>query len=161
MKQIINKAGCLILKRAAGAVTKYDKNCSDEASAWPDNFLIELVVFSENTKVAFIKNGKYLSGIKNNKKEPDLKIIVKDTLLFKKMILAELSLADAYTQNRVIVEGRIMDAMRFVRIMNIIMSYLYPRFLLMKIMNTLPLRSFERFKNKIKIIINGIILGAL
>lgn len=161
MKNIINEVGIFALKRAAGAVTKYDKTARNEVSGWEKNFSVELVVFSTNQRILFVEKNGRLTGSNEDNNSPDLKIIIKDIVFFKKMVLAELSLADAYTQNRVIVEGNIMDAMRFVRIMNLIMSYLYPKFLLKRITAKLPVFTLKRVFIKLKVIINGLILGAL
>ncbi|MBN1499757.1 MAG: SCP2 sterol-binding domain-containing protein [Spirochaetes bacterium] len=159
MDEFLIKTGFALLGRAAGAVSKYDQDVAGELSHWKEGFTVKLEVFASGAEVALqVKNGKY-HYLKQPVDKCDLRVILKNKKSAAKIILARLSLAEANAQNRIIIEGNTMDAMRYVRTMKAIMAYLYPFFMLRNITEKMPRRTIQNFKNKIRIIFIGVIAG--
>ena len=92
------------------------------------------------------KNGKPFSEICPIEKESDIVLSFKGVNSALKMFTGRMGLGDGYAQHRFTVTGDLYKVMGIVRIINVVESYLFPKFIAKKLMNPVPKKQISSFR---------------
>jgi hypothetical protein len=75
------------------------------------------------------------------------------------VVTAQISLAQAFAQRRMMVTGDLANAMIFTRCLNIIIAYLYPRFISKRLLKRVPIMTARKQLIRFIIYMAGIPFG--
>lgn len=132
LKKCISNVVLFFLYRAFYVLYKMDSNIKQEIEGWKEGFCIQIKTEENGPKLTMKKKN---NNIEKMKKEinPDLLIEFKSLESAFLMLIGRIGVADAYAQHRFMLKGDISEAMSFVRSIDIVESYLFPRFITKKI----------------------------
>lgn len=154
LKTIVVNLGFKLLGKGLVSCSKIEPAVKEELKSYEDGFVIELIVFNTNTKVAVKKTGnefKYL-GSKYNI-TPDLSIIFKSYEAALLLVLGQIGVYEGYAQHRFIVKGDFIKGMPFVRILYYVEAYLFPKFITKNILKEMPDCSSTRTKAYLRLLV--------
>ena len=132
-----------ILKRALPSITKFDNDVKSELKSFQEGFKISLVFEPSNFGVTFKKRGEILVRDKFDLSS-DLIIYFKDIKSSLKMMFGFLRLDYAFSENRLRLKGDIAKGMVFTRILEYLLTYLYPKFISKNAVKRMPKISFVK-----------------
>lgn len=124
-----------ILIKGMSGVGKYDDQIADELKSLPPSFKVQLGVFPHTNYAQFEVINNRVVKIKDQK--CDLKILFKNSKVAKKILLGQISIADAFCMHQLVLEGNINLALILVRVMERTEDYLFPKFV-SKVINRKP-----------------------
>ncbi len=126
-----------ILKRALPPITKFDENVKSELKSFHEGFKISLVFEPYNFGVTFKKKGEVLIRDEFDLSS-DLIIYFKDIKSSLKMMFCLLRLDHAFSENRLRLKGDIAKGMAFTRILEYLLTYLYPEVISRNALKSMP-----------------------
>ncbi len=158
-KRFIVRTGFFILGRGLQAASRFDSYVKKEISRWDEGFTVMMKVRPEGPSLAWEKLNGRIRYMVSRSVEADLVILIKnlDTALL--MVTAQIGTFHAYAQNRIALEGNIVDAMILTRCLNAVEAYLFPKFVSRKILKRLPKMTPRRFCVRFLIYFPGITFG--
>ena len=154
IKKIVVNLGFKLLGKGLVSVSKIEQTVKDELRFYEDGFVLELIVFNTDTKVAVKKTGnefKYL-GSKYDI-APDLSVIFKSYEGALLLVLGQIGVYEGYAQHRFIVKGDFIKGMPLVRILYYVEAYLFPKFITKNILKEMPERSSTKLKAYVRLLI--------
>lgn len=114
------------LYRGLKVLYKDDYRIKDELDGWNENKIIQLKVFSgPSITIAY----DYQKGLRKTFEKPDIVITFKSIHNAFLVFTGMTSVKQAYLEHRFSLKGDIYDCMRFVRCIDLVETYLFPRFM--------------------------------
>ncbi len=132
MKKVIIWIVMQFLYRGMKVLYKNDIRIKNEFDGWNSNKVIGLKVLhgpSINIEYALKK------GLNKTKKDPDILIVFKSIDSAFRVFTGMQSVKQAYLEHRFYLKGDIYESMRFVRCVDLVETYLFPRFMTKRILN--------------------------
>ncbi len=126
-----------ILKNSLPTVSRFDKDVKSELSNLPEGFKISLIFEPSNFGITFINNKSRLKR-KSFDHRADLIIYFKELKSSLKMMFGFLRLDYAFSENRLKLKGDIQKGMIFTRVLEYLLTYLYPEFLAKRSVKKIP-----------------------
>lgn len=143
------------LGRGIQSCTRFDESVKKEIQAFDEGFRIMFKVWnSEQTMIVEKKENRLHHIPKNKGKEADMTIYFKSIESALMLLTGQMGIAQAYAEHRILLKGDIMLGMSFIRVINIVEAYLFPKFWVKRILKAFPDRSSNSF-----IVYLGLILG--
>ncbi len=143
------------LGRGIQSCTRFDENVKKEIQVFDEGFRIMFNVWnSEQTMIVEKRGDRLYHSSKKNGKEADIVIYFKSIESALMLLTGQIGIAQAYAEHRILLKGDIMLGMSFIRVINIVEAYLFPKFWVKRILKTFPNRSSNSF-----IVYLGLILG--
>ena len=140
-KAFIIKLMFFLFGRAAQVVSKIDPEIRREIARWPEDFLILYKVLPTGPRMALARNRKgsleYRGG-KAREAEADLTVAIKNLESAYLVFTFKMGMNQAYAQNRLSVRGDIPTAMSQMRILNQILVYMLPEFVVRRVTLKMP-----------------------
>jgi hypothetical protein len=126
IKRAFVKVVFALLGKAVKACYALDSRIKIEFDELPDNTVIKMSVLPMGPSVVFKKEYSAVSVMKDYGGKPDLHIVFKN---IESAILSMglINVQQSYAESRFIMYGDMALGTAFVRIMNIVEAYLYPR----------------------------------
>ena len=137
IKTIISKIILFFLFRGFKATYKYDKRVRNEIDNWKEGFSIKLQI-APNGSCLNIKKTK--EGLIKPKEieNPNTAICFKSIDAAFLVLTGRLAVSGAYAGHRFKLSGEISEAMSFVRCVDIVEAYLFPKFITKRILKEVP-----------------------
>lgn len=143
------------LGRGIQSCTRFDESVKKEAQSFDEGFRIMFKVWNSEQTMIVEKKGDRLYHIPKNKgQEADMTIYFKSIEAALMLLTGQIGIAQAYAEHRILLKGDIMLGMSFIRIINIVEAYLFPKFWAKRILKAFP----DKSSNSI-IVYLGLILG--
>jgi hypothetical protein len=158
-KALIVKITFIMLGRAFQCGSKYDPEIRREIAVWPENFMIMMNVFPEGPRMVLEKKHVQFKYHGSKFYRGDLVINFKNLECAFMMVTAQISPAQAFAQRRMMVTGDLANAMIFTRCLNIIIAYLYPRFISKRLLKRVPIMTARKQLTRFIIYTAGILFG--
>lgn len=133
-KKEISKIVLFFLYRAFKVSYYLDTNIEKEIKDWKENMQIEIKTCENGPFLILKKSNNQIKRIKRNDTKSDISIQFKSLDSAFLMLTGRLGVAKAYAEHRFILKGDISEAMSFVRCVDIIESYLFPRVITKRIL---------------------------
>lgn len=147
LKKFVVNVGFKLLGKGLVSCSKIEQAVKEELDFYEDGFVIEMKVFSTDTRVAVEKMGnefKYLGSKYNT--IPDLSVIFKSYEAAFLLVLGQIGVYEGYAQHRFIVKGDLIKSIPFIRILYYVEAYLFPKFITKNILKEMPELSSSKIK---------------
>lgn len=133
MKKCIIWVVMQFLYRGMKVLYKEDQRMKEELDGWKQNKIITLKIHHGPTiTIAYT----YLQGLqKSTCQKSDITITFKSMHSAFLVFTGMMSVKQAYLEHRFSLRGDIYESMRFVRCVDLVETYLFPRFMTRKILN--------------------------
>lgn len=137
------------LGRAMKGVYKIDKNMIEYVESLPDDYKVRVKVSGISKKLVFAKIDGELKVYKSDEAPlcVDLDLVFKSIDVAIPLLVGMKGAGQAFADHDFIMKGDICESMTVVKIIDLVESYLFPNFMLKKILNGLP----KREKSKIRL----------
>lgn len=132
MKKIIVSVVMQFLYRGMKVLYNDDKRIKQELDGWNEDKVICLKV-SNGPSITI--RYTYLHGLKKTKEKADITIIFKSIDTAFLVFTGMMSVKQAYIEHRFSLKGDVYESMRFVRCVDLVETYLFPRFMTKRILN--------------------------
>lgn len=149
MKRLVIWIVLQFLYRGMKVLYQEDERIKTELDGWNKDKIIQLRI-TEGPSITI--KYTYLKGISLTKEKPDICIVFKsiDTAFF--IFIGMMSVKQAYIEHRFTLKGNIFESMRFVRCIDLVETYLFPRFMTKRILNHYE----EKYKSTLAIYLKAI-----
>ncbi len=137
VKIFISKVILFFLYRGFKATYKYDKRVREEIDNWEEGFSIKLQIAPNKPSLCLKKTKKGIEKQASLEK-PDILICFKSVDAAFLVLTGRLGVSGAYAGHRFKLSGEISQAMSFVRCVDIVEAYLFPKFITKKILKEVP-----------------------
>lgn len=149
--KMLGKGVCYAYKADSRVRSDLDKICGYSQNAEGENvandFSVKIAVNPLGPCMIFgKKNGNVFSETCSVEQTADIVLSFKGVNSAFKMFTGRMGLGDGYAQHRFTVNGDLYKVMGIVRIINIIESYLFPKFIAKKLMNPVPKKEIGTFR---------------
>ena len=159
-KVLIVKIIFWTLGRAIFSLSKFDTQFKAELQTWPSNTTIILFVLPHGPNLSLIYEDNQLKRKKVLEKDANLAIYIKNIEIAFLTLTAQMGTLDAFIQHRNLFRGDVPVAMSFIRCLNIVQSYLFPQFLVKRVIPRVPkIPRTRRYLGRIRVYLIGIPFG--
>ena len=123
-----------VLKRGIKACYKHDSRVRSALGKLRDGYVIALRVLPDKPEMLIKKDGDKIVNAKRDE-TPDLEVCFKNIDVAMPVLIGKMGIGDTYKHSAIITYGSVGDTVELVECLNIVESYLFPRFITSKIMN--------------------------
>ena len=148
-----------VLGRAFQSGSIHDPDIRKEIEVWPEGFILVLSILPKGPRMVLEKTGKRLIFRGEKPHGGNLVINFKNIESAFLVLTPQMGPSQAFAERRMTVEGSLGNAMVFTRCLNIILAYLYPRFLSRKLLKRVPEMPFQKQTRRLFIYVLGIPLN--
>ena len=142
-----------VLKRGVKACYKHDSRVRAILDKLPDGYVLALRVLPERPIMMLKKTDGKIVNVKKDE-HIDLEICFKNIDVAMPVLTGSQGIKDTYKHSSIISYGSIGDTIEIVECLNIVESYLFPKFITSKIMNT----TYKKEVSSLRIYL-GVLLG--
>ncbi len=158
-KEVVVKIVFFTLGRAFQSAVKVDSELKKEVTPWKDDFTLSMGVLPNGPKMAIRKKDNRIHYLGCHFSCSDLEINFKNIECAFLVLTPQIGAAQAFAERRLSVKGDLAIASSFTRCLNLIIAYLYPKFITEKLVKRVPPMPLKRQINRIYIYILGIPFG--
>ncbi len=145
------------LGRGLKAAYKLDPIAKRELDEFPNDFVIRLDIAPTGPALAFaIKKDKLVTyrGQKARNVRPDIDIVFKNIDGALQVLLAQIGIAQAYCQHRMLVYGDVYKTIGIIRVMDRVENYLFPGFIAKKLLVRRPKKEVSSLRFYLNVLTN-------
>ncbi|MGC9196158.1 MAG: hypothetical protein ACP5IL_11995 [Syntrophobacteraceae bacterium] len=133
------------------AVTSLCRECDSELAPWEEGRRFALGVEPSGPYITLEKKGGKIRMIGTGLKDPVLSIVFKNLDSAMMVYTTYMGVVQATAENRAVIRGDNGKAMEVIRILDIVMIYLLPGFILKKNFRTAPTLSVTQYLVKLRV----------
>jgi hypothetical protein len=159
VKVLVIKIIFIVLGKAFQSGSRHDPEIRKEIAAWPENFMVIMNVFPEGPRMVLEKIHSRFKYRGSQFIKGDLVINFKNIECAFMVLTPQIGPAQAFAQRRMTVTGDLANAMIFTRCLNIIIAYLYPKFICKQLLKRVPEMTVRKQLTRIIIYMAGIPFG--
>lgn len=139
MKNFVCSVVFFFLYRGLRVLQKKDSRVRADLAAIPENFSLRLEA-SPKPGAASIVMVNHAGGLRRGKKKDDAKIVVtfKSLNTAFRVVTGRMGISECYARHAFYLKGNINEAMGFIRGMEYVEAYLFPRFITKRILKRVP-----------------------
>lgn len=138
LKKQIAKIILWFLGRGFQVCAKLDSSVKEEVDEWRDNYSVLIKIEGNGPCLVMKKNNNVLRYCGKREIDADLSIYFKNIEAALLVLTGRIGIGQAFAEHRFVVKGDIMDSMSLVRCLNIVEAYLFPNFIVKKILKKVP-----------------------
>lgn len=163
IKRTVNKVVLFVLGRALQSLSKTDPLIRTETANWPEGFTLVMDILPKGGSMA-VKRKADLSlsylGTKFPAEQADVAIHINDVGSAFKMFTGQLGSDVAYARHAISAKGDLSYTVSVVRVINVVETYLFPRFMSSKLMKeTPPIPGWRLHLLRLKTYTLGVLFG--
>lgn len=159
IKKIMVKVVMFVLGKAIQSASRWDAIVRHEVARWPDNLTFALDVLPWGPRMAMQKQKGRLKFLGAGPKEVDLLISFKNIECAFLVFAGLMGTEQGAAERRTIVKGNLAVALSLIRIMNLMVVYLYPKFWSQRLVKRVPRLSLKQHALRVYIVLIGIPTG--
>lgn len=152
-KTIISKIVLFVLYRGMNIVSKVDRNVANEIENWKEGYTIKIKTSEQGPSLAIKKSNKRIKKIHTEEKS-NLEITFKSLDSAFLLLTGRMGISEAYAEHRFILKGDITEAMSFVRCIDIVETYLFPKIISKNLVKEIKKRKIPILLIYLRILIN-------
>ena len=158
-KTLVSKVVFIVLGNAFQSGAKHDPDIRREVQAWPEGFILIMAIWPGGPRMAMEKiNGKLkYRGARHH--DGDLVITFKHIESAFLVLTPQMGSAQAFAERRMTVKSDLALAMAFTRCLNILLAYLYPKFICRPLVKRVPPMPMKKQWIKLIILTVGVPFG--
>lgn len=149
----LSKLVLFFLYRGIHIVNKIEPNVYKETKNWKNGYTIKIKTCENGPSLLLKKQGDEIIRIKESK-NCDLEIIFKSLDAAFLLLTGRLGIAKAYCEHRFLLKGNIMEAMSFVRCVDIVETYLFPKIIAKHLVKQISKIKIPRIVTYIRVFVN-------
>lgn len=153
LKKQLAKIILWFLGRGFQVCAKLDSSVKGEVDEWRDNYSLLIKVEGNGPCLVMKKKNNLLYYCGKSEIDADLSIYFKNIEAALLVLMGRIGIGQAFAEHRFVVKGDIMESMSLVRCLNIVETYLFPNFIVKKILRKVP----EKETNSVHVYIRTII----
>lgn len=162
-KRTVNKVVLFVLGRALQSLSKTDPLIRAETNTWPEGFTLVMNILPKGGALAVMRKPdlcvRYL-GSNYPTDKADVAIHINDVESAFKMFTGQLGSDVAYARHAISAKGDLSYTVSVVRVINVVETYLFPRFMSSKLMKeTPPIPGWRLHLYRLKTYTLGILFG--
>ncbi|MCG8570130.1 MAG: hypothetical protein MJB14_08320 [Spirochaetes bacterium] len=140
------KIMCFFVGRALAAVSKVDQEVKEEIATLPEGFtfMLKILPYGPSLAVTYQQKRLRYEGGNYPEEQADVVIMIKNIEAAFLLFTFQEGTALAFCRDRMAVKGDLTTAMAIVRCLNIVETYLLPKFLAKKALKRYPEWNFFR-----------------
>ena len=142
-----------VLKRGIKVCYKHDSRVKNALAKLKDGYVIALRVLPDKPEMLIKKVGDKIVNARRDELI-DLEICFKNIDVAMPVLIGKMSIADTYKHSAIITYGSVGDTIELVECLNIVESYLFPKFITSKIMNN----NYDKEVSSLRVYL-GVLLG--
>ena len=142
-----------VLKRGIKVCYKHDSRVKAILDKLEDGYVLALRVLPEKPLMMLKREGDKIVTAKKDEKI-DLEVCFKSIDVAIPVLLGQMAISDTYKHSAIITYGSVGDTVEIVECLNIVESYLFPKFITSKIMN----HEYKKEVSSLRIYL-GVLLG--
>ncbi|MGD9733438.1 MAG: hypothetical protein AB7U45_14770 [Desulfamplus sp.] len=158
-KILVIKIVFLVLGRAFQSASKHDDELRKEISSWRDGFTLIMKVMPDGPYMGLEKKDNSLEFKGSQLKNGDLEIYFRNVESAFMIMTPQMGSHQAFAERRMSIKGDLSIATAFTRTLVILMSILYPEFIVKRLVKRVPPLTFKRLKLRVWLYTVGIVLG--
>lgn len=152
-KKVISKVVLFFLYRGFNIVNKIEPDVYKETKCWKNGYTIKIQTCDNGPSLLLKKEGNQIKKLKQEQK-CDLEIIFKSLDTAFLLLTGRLGIAKAYCEHRFLLKGNIMEAMSLVRCLDIVETYLFPKFIAKHLVKEVKSLKIPRIITYIRVLVN-------
>lgn len=130
-------------------VSRFSSDLKSEIEGWDDGMVFSLSTLPDGPAVSIKKEGDRIHYLGRGMKNPDLNVLFKNVDAAFLPFTAQMGAPVAFAQHRAIVHGNLGAAIKLLRGMNIVQTYLMPGFILKRNFKRPPKLTFSKLLLKL------------
>ncbi len=140
MKKIIIWVVLQFLYRGMKVLYKLDYRMKEELDGWRENKTLCIQIMNGPS---ITMTYTYRQGLQKTHQTPDITIVFKSVHTAFLVFTGMMSVKQAYLEHRFSLKGDVYESMRFVRCVDLVETYLFPRFMTKRILDNYERNSCE------------------
>ncbi len=148
-----------VLGRAFQSGSRHDPDMRRETAVWPEGFAVVLKVLPAGPRMVLEKSDGILRHRGSGFVDGNLSIEFKNIECAFLVLTPQIGAARAFAERRTSVRGDLADALIFTRCLNIMLAYLYPKFVCKRLLKRVPNMTLKKQFARAKIYLAGIPFG--
>ncbi|MBF0411519.1 MAG: SCP2 sterol-binding domain-containing protein [Desulfamplus sp.] len=158
-KILVIKIIFIVLGRAFQSASQHDEEIKKEISSWRNGFTLLMKVMPDGPYMGLEKRDNMLEFKGSKLKKADLEIYFRNVESAFMIMTPQMGSHQAFAERRMSIKGDLNIATAFTRTLVIVMSTLYPEFIVKRLVKRVPPLTFKRFGLRIWLYTIGILLG--
>ena len=156
LKTLVVQTVMVVLGRGFQSAAVLDPEIKKEIAPLKDGFTIMIKVLPDGPCLVLQKKKGKLKYIGSKEVEADLISFIKNIDAAFMMMTAQLGTVQAYIENRLSVKGDIAFAMTFIRCLDIVQAYLFPKIIAGLVVKRVPKLTVRKMINRTLIYTLGV-----
>lgn len=152
-KKIVSKVILFFLYRGINVANKVDDEVSKEIMSWKDGYIIKIQTCENGPTLILMKKENKIIRLKEEQ-NCNLEIIFKNLDTSFLLLTGRLGISKAYSEHRFLLKGNIMEAMSLVRCLDIVETYLFPKFMARNLVKEIKKVKIPKIIIYIRVLIN-------
>lgn len=141
------------LYRGIHIVNKIEPNVCKETKNWKNGYTIKIQTCENGPSLILQKKGNDIIRLKKDE-NCDLEIVFKSIDSAFLLLTGRLGIAKAYCEHRFLLKGNIMEAMSFVRCVDIVETYLFPKMIAKHLVKEITKIKIPRIVTYMRVLVN-------
>ena len=158
-KEFTAKVIFFILGRAFQSLSKIDHDIQTEVAEWEENFTLMLKVQPNGPQMGWKKEYGVIKYLGSKIQDADLILNFKNIDSAFKVLTPQISIPQGNAEHRLSIVGDLSRTTAYVRCVNKILFYLYPRFICKRLVKRLPAMDFKAQQTRLYVYLIGIPFG--
>ncbi len=159
IKRVVVKVSFFILGRALQSASMFDPTIRKELSPWEDGYTIKMEVLPKGPVMGWRKHKGTLKYVGGSISNANLEIRFKNLTSAFLLMTPQVGVAQGFAENRMSVKGDLSHSIVFVRILNVVISYLYPDFIANRLLKEIPPLPYRKYYRRAYLYLIGIPFG--
>ncbi|MBF0229063.1 MAG: SCP2 sterol-binding domain-containing protein [Desulfamplus sp.] len=158
-KILVIKIVFIVLGRAFQSASQHDEEIRKEISSWRDGFTLIMKVMPDGPYMGLEKKNNMLEFKGSQLKQADFEIYFKNVESAFMIMTPQMGSHQAFAERRMSIKGDLGIATVFTRVLVIVMSVLYPEFIVKRLVKRVPPLTLKRAGLRVWLYTLGILLG--
>lgn len=159
-KTLIVRLIFLIFVRSLQSLSRFDPVVKKELLNWSNNYSIMYKVQPNGPRISIANVNGILKKVNLKEQEVDMIVYIKNITSAFLLMSSRISSIQAFMEHRAYIKGDVRMAKSLLRILDRMMTYLYPRFITKRIVKRIPsIPWYQRYRRRIRIYLLGIPFG--
>ncbi|MBF0242965.1 MAG: hypothetical protein HQK64_10900 [Desulfamplus sp.] len=159
LKILVVKIIFFVLGRAFQSASKHDEEIQKEIASWQNGFTLLMKVLPDGPYMGLQKRDNMLEFKGSELKQADLEIYFRNVESAFMIMTPQMGAPQAFAEKRMSIKGDLGIATTFTRTLVIVMSTLYPKFIVKRLVKRVPPLTLKRLQLRAWLYTFGILLG--
>ncbi len=143
-KLLVSRIFMFVLGRGFQSASGLDPDIQREIEAWPEGYVVMFKIKPHGPCLVLEKRGRVMVYRGEKEAKADVAILFRNIESAFMMLTAQIGTPQAFSELRANLKGDLAEALRFIRCLTIVETYLFPYVICERIMKRVPRLGFRR-----------------